>query len=46
MSFEKHKNFLESLDKKEENIPCDFPINEIDVDSYIFWSLFKIEFFD
>ena len=34
MSIKKHLNFLELLYKKKENIPCDFPIDEIDVDSY------------
>ena len=31
-----HLNFLELLYKKKENIPCDFLIDEIDVDSYFF----------
>ena len=34
MSIKKHLNFLELLYKKKENIPCDFLIDEIDVDSY------------
>ena len=36
MSIKKHLNFLELLYKKKENIPCDFLIDEIDVDSYFF----------
>ena len=33
MSIKKHLNFLKLLYKKKENIPCDFLIDEIDVDS-------------
>ena len=36
MSNKKHLNFLELLYKKEQNIPSDFLIDEIDVDSYFF----------
>ena len=36
----KHLNFLELLNKKEENIPCDFLIDEIDVDFYFFLHFF------
>ena len=36
MSIKKHLNFLELLYKKKANIPCDFLIDEIDVDSYSF----------
>ena len=36
MSIKKHLNLLELLYKKKENIPCDFLIDEIDVDSYFF----------
>ena len=36
MSFKKHLNFLELLYKKKENIPFDFLIDGIDVDSYFF----------
>ena len=32
----KHLNSLELLYKKKENFPCDFLIDEIDVDSYFF----------
>ena len=51
MSIKKHLNSLELLYKKKENIPCDFFIDEIDVDSYFFHNfldvmLSKIEFFD
>ena len=35
MSIKKHLNILELLYKKKENIPCDFFIDEIDVDSYL-----------
>ena len=34
MSIKTHLNFLELLYKKKENFPCDFLIDEIDVDSY------------
>ena len=36
MSIKKLLNFLELFCKKKENIPCDFLIDEIDVDSYFF----------
>ena len=36
MSIKKYSNFLELLYKKKENIPCDFLIDEIDVESYFF----------
>ena len=36
MSIKKYLNFLELLYKKKENIPCDFLIDEIDVDSYVY----------
>ena len=34
-------NILEVLYKKKENIPCDFLIDEIDVDSYFFHNFWK-----
>ena len=42
MSIKKHLNFLELLYKKKENIPCDFLIDEIDVDSYIFHNFLDV----
>ena len=42
MSIKKHLNFLEILYKKKENIPCDFLIDEIDVDSYFFHSFLDV----
>ena len=38
----KHLNFLELLYKKKENIPCDFLIDEIDVDSYFFHNFLDV----
>ena len=35
-------NFLELLYKKKENIPCDFLIDEIDVDSYFFHNFLDV----
>ena len=32
----KHFNFLKLLYKKTESIPCNFSIDEIDVDSYFY----------
>ena len=42
MSIKKHLNFLELLYKKKENIPCDFLIDEIDVDSYFFHNFLDV----
>ena len=42
MSTKKHLNFLELLYKKKENIPCDFLIDEIDVDSYFFHNFLDV----
>ena len=42
MSIKKHLNFLELLYKKKENIPCDFLIDEIDVDSYFFYNFLDV----
>ena len=42
MSIKKHLNFLEILYKKKENIPCDFLIDEIDVDSYFFLNFLDV----
>ena len=42
MSIEKHLNFLELLYKKKENIPSDFLIDEIDVDSYFFHNFLDV----
>ena len=44
MSIKKHLNFLELLYKKKENIPCDFLIDEIDVDSYFFHNFLDVYF--
>ena len=41
MSIKKHLNFLELLYKKK-NIPCDFLIDEIDVDSYFFHNFLDV----
>ena len=35
-------NFLELLYRKKENIPCDFLIDEIDVDSYFFHNFLDV----
>ena len=35
-------NFLELLYKKKEKIPCDFLIDEIDVDSYFFHNFLDV----
>ena len=40
MSIKKHFNFLELLYKKKESNPCDFLIDEIDVDFYLFHNFF------
>ena len=42
MSIKKLLNFLELLYKKKENIPCDFRIDEIDVDSYFFHNFLNV----
>ena len=42
MPFKKHMIFLEYLYKKKENIPCDFLIDEIDVDSYFFHNFLDV----
>ena len=42
MSIKKHLNFLELLYKKKENIPCDFLIDEIDIDSYFFHNFLDV----
>ena len=42
MSIKKHLNFLELLYKKKENIPCDFLIDEIDVDAYFFHNFLDV----
>ena len=42
MSIKKHLNFLELLYKKKENIPCDFLIDEIDVESYFFHNFLDV----
>ena len=42
MSIKKHLNFLELLYKKKEIIPCDFLIDEIDVDSYFFHNFLDV----
>ena len=42
MSIKKHLNFLQLLYKKKENIPCDFLIDEIDVDSYFFHNFLDV----
>ena len=42
MSIKKHSNFLELLYKKKENIPCDFLIDEIDVDFYFFHNFLNV----
>ena len=42
MSTKKHKNFLELLYKKKKYIPCDFLIDEIDVDSYFFHNFLDV----
>ena len=44
MSIKKHLNFLALLYKKKENIPCDFLIDEIDVDSYFFHNFLDVYF--
>ena len=44
MSIKKHLNFLELLYKKKENIPCDFLIDAIDVDSYFFRNFLDVYF--
>ena len=35
-------NFLERLYKKKENLPCDFRIDDIDVDSYFFHNFLDV----
>ena len=42
MSIKNHLNFLELLYKKKENIPCDFLIDELDVDSYFFHNFLDV----
>ena len=42
MPIKKHLNSLELLNKKKENIPCDFLIDEIDVDSYFFHNFLDV----
>ena len=42
MSNKKHLNFLELVHKKKEKIPCDFLIDEIDVDSYFFQNFLDV----
>ena len=42
MSNKKHLNFLELFYKKKENIPCDFLIDKIDVDSYFFHNFLDV----
>ena len=42
MSIKKLLNFLELLYKKKENIPIDFLIDEIDVDSYLFHNFLDV----
>ena len=42
MSINKHLNFLELLHKEKEKIPCDFLIDEIDVDSYFFHNFLDV----
>ena len=42
MSIKKHLNFLQLLYKKKENFPCDFLIDEIDVDSYFFHNFLDV----
>ena len=42
MLIKKHLKFLELLYKKKENIPCDFLIDEIDVDSYFFHNFLDV----
>ena len=46
MSIEKPFNFRELLYKKKEKIPCDFLIDETDVDSYFFhnfWDVYVVQ---
>ena len=42
MSIKKQLNFLALLYKKKENIPCEFLIDEIDVDSYFFHNFLDV----
>ena len=42
MSTKKHLSFLDLLYKKKEKIPCDFLIDEIDVDSYLFLNFLDV----
>ena len=42
MSNKKHLKFLELVHKKKEKIPCDFLIDEIDVDSYFFQNFLDV----
>ena len=42
MSIKKHLNFLELLYKKKEKFPCDFLIDEIDVNSYFFHNFLDV----
>ena len=42
MSIKKHLNFLELIYKKKENIPCEFLIDEIDVNSYFFHNFLDV----
>ena len=42
MSIKKHLNFLKLLYKKKENIPCDFLIDEIDIDSNFFHNFLNV----
>ena len=45
MSIKKHLNFLELLYKKKEKIPCDFLIDEIDIDAYFFHNFLDLYVF-
>ena len=44
MSIKLHSNFLKLLYKKNENLPCDFLIDETRLDSYFFHNFLDVYF--